>query len=86
MSSCTYFWGFTNAQVMYGGLAFRGDGIWSQSFVALPSTTIGKESVIFCLPLLFPFSIVRALGTDWESLKMALESACNLGVHVCLLK
>ena len=27
------------------------------------------------LPLLFPFSIVRALGTDLGSLKIALESA-----------
>ena len=56
---------------------------WSQSCVALPSTTIGIVSVIFCLPLIFPFSIVRALGTDWGSLKMALESAHkSWGMHM----
>ena len=75
MSSCICLCSFTNTQVTYGGLAFGGDGIWSQSCVALPTTTIGVASVIFCLPILFLFSIVRALGTDWESLKMAFESA-----------
>ena len=49
----------------------------------MPTTTIGMASVIFHLPLLFPFSIVKALGTDWGSLKMAFESACKFwGIHV----
>ena len=34
-------------------------------------------SVIFCLPLLFPFCIVKALGTYCGSLKMAFDSVCK---------
>ena len=75
MSCCICLWGFINAQVAYGGLAFGGDGICSQSWVASPYTTIGMVSVLLHLPLPLPFSIVKALGTVLGSLKIALESA-----------
>ena len=42
-------------------------------------------SLMLCLPLPFPFSIVKALGTDLGSLKIALESAYeSWGTHVPL--
>ena len=41
MSSGICLWGFINAQVTYGGLAFGGYGICSQSWVTLQQTTIG---------------------------------------------
>ena len=56
---------------MYGGLAFGGDGIWFQSCVALPTTTIGMVSMILHLPLPFSFCIVSAFGTDWGSHTLA---------------
>ena len=59
MSSCICLWGFIIAYVANGGLAFGGDGICSQSWVASPYTTIRKVSVLPHLPL--PFSIVKAL-------------------------
>ena len=74
-SSCICLWGFTNVQVMYGGLVFGGEGICSQSGFALPSTTIGIASVMLCLLLPFCFCIVNAWGTDWGSLTTVFASA-----------
>ena len=75
MSSCICLWDFIDCQVVYGGLAFGGDGICPQSWVASPYTTIGMVSVLLHLPLPFPFSIIKALGIVLGSLKIALESA-----------
>ena len=49
----------------------------------MPTTTIGMALVILCLPLPFPFCIVKAWGTDWGSLTMAFVSLCkSWGTHV----